>query len=290
MTSKTFYLALSRNVKVRMKITEGSYVLLFHTPKKKWLIKAAYNKKMHTHLGVIDMSDVIGMEYGSVIKSTEGKIIYLIQPTTYDFIMKSERKTQIIYPKDLGFIVARTGLKNGSIVLEVGTGSGALTTFMASIVKPSGHIYTFDINPDFMAVATRNLEKAGVKEFVTAYQYDPHLGLELKDADVAVVDLGDPWTAIPQVYDSLKKSGSFVAICPTFNQLEKTAIELRKNSFVDVESVEIITRTIEAREGMTRPSNRMIAHTTYLIFGRKVSNEPLDLPYEESWRKDSVIA
>ncbi len=260
-----------------MKISDGSYVLLFHTSRKKWLIKASYERKMHTHLGIIDMSSVIGMEYGSVIKSTEGKIIYLIQPTTYDFIMKSERKTQIIYPKDLGFIVARTGLKNGSVMLEVGTGSGALTTFAASIVKPGGHVYTFDINPDFMAVARRNLEKAGLMEFVTSCQYDPHLGLDLKDADVAVVDLGDPWTAISQVYSSLKKSGSFVAICPTFNQLEKTAVELRKNSFVDVESVEVITRTLEAREGMTRPSNRMVAHTTYLIFARKVSNDQRDL-------------
>jgi tRNA (adenine57-N1/adenine58-N1)-methyltransferase catalytic subunit len=50
-------------------------------------------------------------------------------------------------------------------------------------------------------------------------------------------------------------------------------MELRRNKFVDVESVEIITRTLEAREGMTRPSNRMIAHTTYLIFGRKVTSE-----------------
>jgi tRNA (adenine57-N1/adenine58-N1)-methyltransferase len=143
---------------------------------------------------------------------------------------------------------------------------------MASIVKPSGHIHTFDINPDFMAVARRNLQKAGLIEFVTSHQYDPHLGLDLKDIDVAIVDLGDPWTVIPQVYDSLKSSGSFVAICPTFNQLEKTAIELRKNRFVDVESIEVITRTLEAREGMTRPSNRMIAHTTFLIFGRKVIN------------------
>jgi tRNA (adenine57-N1/adenine58-N1)-methyltransferase len=140
-------------------------------------------------------------------------------------------------------------------------------------VKPSGHVYTYDINPDFMAVAQRNLQKAGVIEFVTFSQCDPHIGIDTKNADIAIVDLGDPWTVIPQVYQSLKNSGSFVAICPTFNQLEKTAVELRRNNFVDVESVEIITRTLEAREGMTRPSNRMIAHTTYLIFGRKVINE-----------------
>ena len=259
-----------------MKIGEGSYVLLFHSTRKKWLVRAAYEKKMHTHLGIIDMSTVIGMDYGSIIKSTEGKTIYLIQPTPYDFIMKSERKTQIIYPKDLGFIIARTGIKNGSIVLEIGTGSGALTTFVAGIVKPSGHVYTFDVNPDFMAVARRNLQKAGVADFVTLQEHDPHLGLDLMDADVAIVDLGDPWSVIPQVYNSIKNSGSFVAICPTYNQLEKTAVQLRRSNFVDVESVEIISRTLEAREGMTRPSNRMIAHTTYLIFARKVGTEPLD--------------
>lgn len=258
-----------------MKIDEGSYVLLFHTSRKKWLVKAAYNKEMHTHLGVIDISTTIGMEYGSVIKSTEGKTIYLIQPTSFDFIMKSERRTQIIYPKDLGFIVARTGIKNGSIVLEVGTGSGALTTFMAGIVEPKGHVYSFDVNLDFMTVARRNLQKAGVLDSVTLQQHDPHLGLDLKDADVAIVDLGDPWSVIPQVYNSIKNSGAFVAICPTYNQLEKTASELRRSNFVDVESVEIISRTLEAREGMTRPSNRMIAHTTFLIFARKVISEQL---------------
>jgi tRNA (adenine57-N1/adenine58-N1)-methyltransferase len=253
-----------------MKISQGSYVLLFHTSRKKWLTRVALEKKMHTHLGVIDISSVIGMDYGSVIKTTKGKTIYLIQPTTYDFIMKSERRTQIIYPKDLGFIVARTGLKNGSMVLEVGTGSGALTTFMASIVKPNGHIYTFDVNADFIAVAKRNLEKAGMIEYVSSYQYDLHLGIDIQDVDIAIVDLGDPWTIIKQVYAALKNSGAFAAVCPTVNQLEKTAIELKNNDFVDIDCVEIMVRNIEAREGMTRPANRMIAHTTYLIFARKV--------------------
>ena len=55
----------------------------------------------------------------------------------------------------------RTGLKNGSRGMEVGTGSGALATFMASIVKPEGHIYSFDVNSEFMEIAKRNLEKAG---------------------------------------------------------------------------------------------------------------------------------
>jgi len=265
------------------KIKEGGYVLLFHTPRKKWLTKVTQDKKLHTHLGIIDISAAIGMEFGSAARTTEGKLIFLVEPTIHDFIMKSERRTQIVYPKDLGYIAARTGLKNGSKVLEIGTGSGALATFMASIVKPEGHIYSFDVNADFMEIARRNLEKAGMSEYVTLHQHDPHQGVDVREADVAIVDLGDPWTVVDQVHDALKGSGAFVAICPTMNQIEKTATELKKTGYTDIDCVELMIRNIEAREGMTRPSMRMIGHTTYLAFARKVQKlqERVDTTAEE---------
>ena len=270
------------------KIEESSYVLLFHTPRKKWLTKVAQDKKFHTHLGIIDVSSIIGMEYGSVIRTTEGKLIFLMEPTIHDFIMKSERKTQIVYPKDLGYIVARTGLKNGSKVLEVGTGSGALATFMASIVKPEGHIYSFDVNSEFMEMAKRNLEKAGMAKYVTMHQHDPHQGVDIRNVDVATVDLGDPWTVVDQVYDALKGGGAFVAICPTMNQIERTAAQLKKSGYTDIDCVELMIRNIEAREGMTRPSMRMIGHTTYLVFARKVEKlqEALPAPISEEEGED----
>jgi tRNA (adenine57-N1/adenine58-N1)-methyltransferase len=92
---------------------------------------------------------------------------------------------------------------------------------------------------------------------------------------------------LDQVHDALKGSGAFVAICPTMNQIEKTATELKKSGFVDIESVELMIRVMEAREGMTRPSMRMIGHTTYLVFARKVqkkvqvADEPADEDEEE---------
>ena len=215
-----------------LKIQEGSYVLLFHTPRKKWLAKVTLEKKLHTHLGIIDISSVIGMEYGSAVRTTEGKLIFLIEPTIHDFIMKSERRTQIVYPKDLGYI-----------------------------------------NPEFMEIARRNLEKADMSSFVTMNQHDPHQGVDVRDADVAIVDLGDPWTVLDQVHDALKGSGAFVAICPTMNQIEKTAAELKKSGYADIDCVELMIRNMEAREGMTRPSMRMIGHTTYLVFARKVQKQ-----------------
>jgi tRNA (adenine57-N1/adenine58-N1)-methyltransferase len=196
--------------------------------------------------------------------------------------MKSERNTQIVYPKDLGYIAIRSGIQNGSKVLEIGTGSGALTTFLASIVKPNGHVYTYDINPEFMKIAKKNLVKSKMDEYVTMTEYDIRNGISLQEFDAAIIDLGDPWTVVENVYKVLKGSGAFLAICPTMNQAEKTAISLKNNYFTDIECVEILIRNIEAREGMTRPSMRMIGHTTYLIFARKIKkiidSENNDLP------------
>lgn len=237
-------------------------------------MKVSKKQQFHTHVGVINHKDVVGKEYGSTIKTNKGKYIYLLEPTIHDYIMKSQRSTQIVYPKDLGYIAARTGLQSGQKVVEIGTGSGSLTTFLASIVNPRGHVYTFDVDPNFMEIARKNIEKAGVAKYVTMEKLDIKSvkKVPITDVDIVVVDLGDPWTVVPQARKMLKGSGAFVAICPTMNQLEKLAIALNENDFYDIECTEQIVRTIEAREGKTRHSFRSIGHTTYVAFARKVSS------------------
>lgn len=255
------------------KIKQNDNVLFFYNDSKKWLMKVSRKQQFHTHVGVIDHKKVIGKEYGSAIKTNKGKYIYLLEPTIHDYVMKSQRSTQIVYPKDLGYIAARTGLQSGQKIVEIGTGSGSLTTFLASIVKPKGHVYTYDVDENFMAIARKNIERASMSKYVTMEKLDIKHAKKMpqKDADMVVVDLGDPWTVVPQARKMLKGSGYFVAICPTMNQLENLAISLWENDFFDMEFTEQIVRTIEAREGKTRHSFRGIGHTTYVAFARKVT-------------------
>jgi len=254
-----------------MKITDGAYVLFFYQASKNWLTKIEKGKKLHTHIGIIDFDRVSGLEYGSSIVTPKQKRVYLMEPTIYDFVMKSDRKTQIVYPKDLGYIAIRTGLKSGSNVLEIGTGSASLTTFFASLVGMSGHVFTYDVNEEFMEIARKNLKKSNMEKNVSMYNRDIMKdGLELSEIDVAIIDLGDPWNVLHIIHKCLKSSGSVAIICPTMNQLEKTAKHMIEIGFTDIESTEILIRNIEAREGKTRPSMRMIGHTTYLLFGRKI--------------------
>jgi len=254
------------------KIKQNDNVLFFYNDSKKWLMKVSKKQQFHTHVGIIDHKKVIGKEFGSAIKTNKGKIIYLLEPTIYDYVMKSQRSTQIVYPKDLGYIAARTGLQSGQKIVEIGTGSGSLTTFLASLVKPRGHVYTYDVDENFMEIARKNIEKAGVSKYVTMEKLNIKniKKMPQTDVDMVVVDLGDPWTVVAQARRMLKGSGYFVAICPTMNQLEKLAVALWQNDFFDMECTEQIVRKIEAREGKTRHSFRGIGHTTYVAFARKV--------------------
>src|SRR4030065_1237359 len=149
------------------KIKQDSYVLFYFNSTKKWLAKISKEKELHTHIGVIRHSDAIGKEYGSKLMTNKDKYVYLLEPTIHDFIMKIQHGTQIVYPKDLGYIAARAGLESGQKVVEIGTGSGSLTSFVASIVKPNGHVYTFDVDSGFMKIAQKNIEKANLLKYVT---------------------------------------------------------------------------------------------------------------------------
>ena len=253
------------------KIKQNSSVLFYFNHSKKWLAKISKKESLHTHIGVIKHSDAIGKEYGSRLTTNKDKYVYLLKPTMFDYVMKIQHGTQIVYPKDIGYIIARAGIGSGQKILEIGTGSGSLTSFVASIVKPRGHVYTFDVDENFMKIAEKNIKRAGVSKYVTQHNFDLKTAkkMPLDEIDVALIDLGDPWTVIPQVRQMLKGSGSIFAICPTMNQLEKLTISLVENEFTDIESTEHILRTIEAREGKTRHSFQGIGHTTYLCFARK---------------------
>ncbi len=267
------------------KIKQNSHVLFYYNRSKKWLVRIARADVLHTHIGVLRHSDAIGKEYGSRLTTNKSKYVYLLRPTLYDYTMKLQHGTQIVYPKELGYIVARAGIGSGQKVLEVGTGSGSLTSFVANVVRPRGHVYSFDVDSKFMAIAQKNIDRAGVSKYVTLQNLDikeldvtddagsdggaPATELPVSGADVALIDVGDPWGVLPQVRRMLRGSGCVFAVCPTMNQLEKLSASLVENEFTDIESTELILRNIEARQGKTRHSFQGIGHTTYLCFARK---------------------
>jgi tRNA (adenine57-N1/adenine58-N1)-methyltransferase len=254
------------------RIKLGDYVLLYLDLERRWLAQVGEGS-FHTHVGVVALEALEGLEYGSPIYTSLGRRLWVLKPTVEDFVMKSERRTQIVYPKDGGLILVKAGLGPGDRVLEIGTGSGALTTIMANVVRPDGHIYTYEVRREFLEMARRNIARLGLEPYVTFHLSDAKAGVEERDVDLCVVDIGDPWEVVGVVRKALKGGGVFVGVTPTVNQLERLVEALRSAGFVAIESVELLARKLEARAGRTRPATRMIGHTAYLTFARSTLEE-----------------
>ncbi len=249
-------------------ITEDAPILVYRDRRRRWLVRPRDTPKLHTHLGILDVSSLVGKEYGITATTTLGDELTILKPTIEDLVMKIARKTQVIYPKDLGLMMVKLGVHSGSKVVETGTGSGATTALMAYLVQPGGMVYTYDLNPEFQEVAKKNVGKLGLSEYVTFRVADSRLGFEEKGMDAGVLDVGDPWEVVSSMRASLKPSAPMAAITPTTNQAERLVAKMKEEGFVAVETMEILLRHLEARVGMTRPSNIMVGHTAYLTFGR----------------------
>jgi len=255
-------------------IKEDSFILVYRDRRRKWLVRASETPKLHTHLGILDCKALVGQEYGTRVLTTLNDELMILKPTVEDILMKFSRRTQVIYPKDIGMIIVKCGIHSGSRVFEAGTGSGAATAAMAWSVAPGGRVFSYDINEEFQAGARKNLQRFGLLENVTLKQQDAKLGVEERDLDAALIDMGDPWELVKPVKEALAPSAMLAAICPTMNQAERLVQTLHEEGFAATETLELIARNIEARVGMTRPSMFMVAHTAYLVFGRKVGPSP----------------
>jgi tRNA (adenine57-N1/adenine58-N1)-methyltransferase len=243
--------------------------MLYFDERRKWVLKAEIGREFHTDKGIVKLGDLLGKRFGEAISSSLGYSFKILRPTTFDLVMNVARPTQIMYPKDIGLIILKLGLSCGSRVIEAGTGSGAMTIAAASVVKPHGHIFTYEANPEFARIAKQNLMRAGLISYVTIKNKDARTGFDESEVDAVIIDLGDPWDVIPSAYASLAGGAPLVSFSPTINQVERTVISLRENNFVNVSTVEVILRPLRVEPGRTRPTTTMIGHTGYLTFAQK---------------------
>ena len=233
------------------------------------MVRAEKGKSLHTHKGFVSYDSVIGKEYGTKITSNLGVEFVALRPSLKDFIFKTQRRTQIVYPKDVALIVMFSGIGPGSKVVEAGTGAGALTTALAHYVKPTGRVYSYEMREEFIKTALKNLEKASVGRLVEIENKDITQGIAETDVDAVILDLATPWLVVPRAYSALKGSGAIVSFSPTIDQIVKTVEALRESEFVDIETIETLLRGMQVERGKTRPETLMTAHTGYITFARK---------------------
>ncbi len=251
-----------------MPFEENEFVYLVDVEDRKHWVKVAYNMLKISSLGTVDGTKFKDLDDGSEI-TIAGKKFTVFRPGTVELMDSLERGAQIITPKDAASIILNCDVKSGDVILEVGAGSGGLTTALTGAVAPNGRVHTVEFKEENALRAQKNLRRANLDRNWT-YQIGDAREVEVDIvADALIMDMPDPENALDNLLPCLRPGGRICAYIPNMNQLELVVNALRERRFCDVFAIEIIQREMEVHRGGVRPSYEMLGHTGYLAFGRK---------------------
>ena len=257
--------------------------------RKRFLMPLQPGIMQHTHQGLIRHDDIIGQPPGTKGKTHIGFPVIALRPSLYDVIMNLDRISQIVYPKEIGYILMKLSVGPGSHIVEAGTGSGALTAALAHAVRPSGRVHSYDVREDMLRVATRNLTNAALIEYVELKQRDIADGFDEQDADALFLDVREPWRYLQQAWNALTEGGFFGSIVPTTNQVSDLIAGLSLAHFTDIEVCEILFRAYKPVPARLRPVDRMTAHTGYLVFARRLEKPVESVTVDETETESTTL-
>lgn len=263
-------------------IKEGDLIYLAHE-KASFMLPFSPKSGLSTHKGQL----TFGTEhyYGEGLISNMGEKFTILRPSLSDRVMKVKRITTISYPKDLGAVFLEIDLFSGAKIIDIGTGSGSFAVAVSSTLGETGRLYSFERRPEHQAVAVKNFAKLArfanaefiLKDDVAERGFE--LGLEV---DAVYIDVPDPAALLPSVHAVLKDGGHAALIIPCIEQWADAVRALRKNGFTRIRGKEVFERNLRPTPGRTRPFDRMVAHTVYLLFAQKGS----DYETEDTTKKD----
>ena len=265
--------------------SDGDLAQLVGLRHKHFILTLQAGAKFETHRGILQHDDLIGRPWGTQVFSHMGSPFFLLQPSLADLLTELPRTTQILYPKDIGFILVTMGVGPGQKVMEAGTGSGSMTTALAYAVGPEGRVISYEVKQDVQNLARKNLTRFGLDSRVDFKLRDIAEGFDETDADSFFLDVPNPYDYIAQVRAALKPGGFLCCLIPTFNQVEKTLQALRQDKFAFVEVCELLLRYYKPEPSRIRPTDRMVAHTGFLVFGRRI--EPGEDPRGKELSKEA---
>ena len=241
---------------------KGTKVLLLGT-ENRYLIN--YRKEnFHTKDGAIDLSNI--KKFGDKVASAKGPVFTAVEPTQFDLMKKFKRGPQIILPKDAGLIITETGIGEGSKVIDAGTGTGWMASFLSNVVGTKGKVVTYEKSKANYQLAKKNFDYLGLKN-VRAKQGDAYLDIKEKNFDVMILDLAEPWN-VSTMKKNIKIGGYVVTYLPQISQVQEYVSFCEKNDLIVERIIELQEREWSVKGRISRPKSHSIGHTAFLIFSR----------------------
>ena len=240
--------------------------MLINKQGKKFLVRNP-DEDLHTQYGFFKKDDLKKAKSGSKVLSNTKNEFIIFDSYFTDLYRKIRRSAQIIPLKDVGLIVAETGVNNKSKIIDAGSGSGALACFLANLVK---EVVTYEIRDDFIKIVKDNIDFLNLKN-VKIKKKDIYSGIDEKNADLVVLDLPEPWKALKSAEKALKAGAFLVSYSPTIPQVMDFVSKVRENKhFTYIKTSEIIEREWEIEGRKVRPRSQAIGHSGFISFVRKI--------------------
>ncbi|MDQ4095644.1 MAG: tRNA (adenine-N1)-methyltransferase [Actinomycetota bacterium] len=254
----------------------GERVLLVDGRDRRYMITLHSGRQFHSHRGTIDHDELIGSPAGVTVTSSGGARMLAFRPGLADFVLKMQRGAQVVYPKDLGMILVYADVFPGAQVLEAGSGSGSLTLTLARAVGSEGRVVSYEVREDHHERAVENVNEwfsgsGGKPHNVEMRLGDVFADVDERGFDRLVFDLPEPWRAVGTTTEALAPGGLMCCYLPTVPQVQQTVEAMRRGGFALVNTFETMLRTWNVDGPSVRPDHRMVAHTGFIIVGRKLA-------------------
>ena len=234
--------------------------------------------ELHTHHGVLHHAQLVGQPDGSVVANSGGHEYLALRPLLRDFVMSMPRGAAIVYPKDAAQILAEADIFPGATVVEAGVGSGALSLWLLRAIGAEGRLVSFERRQDFAAVARANVETflgdMPANWDVVVGDLAEQLTSTVAEASVdrVVLDMLAPWECINVVAEALTPGGVVVCYVATATQLSRVAEYIRGTGlFTEPDANETMVRGWHVEGLAVRPDHRMVAHTGFLVWARRLA-------------------
>ncbi|NJB68635.1 tRNA (adenine57-N1/adenine58-N1)-methyltransferase [Desulfobaculum xiamenense] len=253
----------------------GQLVLLISPKGKRYMKVLDLEQDLHVQEGILSMADVAAAEFGSVVYTHLGKPFRLVRPSLADMVKGVRRQTQVLYPKEIGYLLVKLGIGAGKTVIEAGSGSGSFTVALSHTVGSTGRVYTYERRPEFAELCRKNLERYGLAGHV-----EQVVGHDIADgfvkntaeagtlADALFLDVRTPWEYVHHIASAIKPGSPVAFLLPTISQVSDLLKALEVAPFADVEVLEVLVRRWKTVPDRLRPEDRMVAHTGFLVFAR----------------------
>lgn len=226
------------------------------------------NKDFSTTLGMVEKKDFTATDGSLIFTKNTKKSFTILTAQFIDLFKNLERLPQAVPLKDIGLIIAETGVDKESIALDAGVGSGLLTCFLAHICK---EVVGCDINENYLKIAEKNAKFLNLKNILLKKKDLYNEKCDEKNLDLVTLDLPEPWQAVKNVQDALKIGGFLVGYSPTIPQVSEFVNEIKQNEhFLYIKTVEITERLWKVEGKAIRPQSAPITHSGFITFARKI--------------------